>query len=41
MLKRDGRLGDRLFAAKLVFRGIGAGHTSSDDEGDLFSERLN
>ncbi len=40
MLKREGRLGERLFAAKLTFRGIGAGHSASD-EGDLFSDRLN
>jgi hypothetical protein len=40
MLKREGRLGDRLFGAKLVFRAIGV-HGPSEDEGDLFSDRLN
>jgi hypothetical protein len=41
MLKREGRLSDRLFAAKLVFRAIGVSHTTGEDEGDLFSDRLN
>jgi hypothetical protein len=38
MLKRLGRLDDRLFVAKLVFRMIGAGASTSGDEGDLLSD---
>lgn len=41
MLKREGRLGDRLFGAKLVFRAVGVSHGPSEEEGDLFSDRLN
>jgi ssDNA-binding Zn-finger/Zn-ribbon topoisomerase 1 len=37
MLKREGRLGDKLFSAKLVFRPAGT-TSSASDEGDLFSE---
>jgi hypothetical protein len=41
MLKRDGRLGDRLFGAKLVFRSIGTTHGPSEDEGDALPENIN
>ncbi|HUY17802.1 MAG TPA: hypothetical protein VMV15_01135 [Candidatus Binataceae bacterium] len=41
MLKREGRLGDRLFGAKLMFRALAVSHGTGEDEGDLFSERLN
>lgn len=40
MLKRTGRLADKLFAAKLIFREIGVGPASSgsSEEGDLVSD---
>jgi len=41
MLKREGRLGERLFGAKLVFRATGVSYAASDDDGELFSDRLN
>ena len=37
MLKPLGRLGDKLFAAKLVFKPIGVGPTP-DEEGDLLTD---
>ncbi len=37
MLKPQGRLGDKLFSAKLVFRLMGIGPSHSDED-DLFSE---
>lgn len=40
-LKPAGRLGNKLFAAKLVFKGIGAEQPAtlaSDEEGDLVSD---
>jgi hypothetical protein len=36
-LKPQGRIGDKLFAAKLLFRLTGVGPTARDDE-DLFGE---
>ncbi|HKD68205.1 MAG TPA: hypothetical protein VKB84_15275 [Candidatus Binataceae bacterium] len=38
MLKRMGRLDDRLFVAKLVYKMIGVGASSSSDDGDLLSD---
>jgi hypothetical protein len=38
MLKRLGRLDNRLFVAKLVFRSIGSGTTAPGEEGDLLSD---
>ncbi len=38
MLKRLGRLDDRLFVAKLVYKMIGAGTSTPSDEGDLLSD---
>jgi hypothetical protein len=38
MLKRLGRLDDRLFVAKLVYRSIGSGTTAPGEEGDLLSD---
>lgn len=41
MLKPSGRLGKKLFAAKLVFKLIGVGPTLSDQEEDLVTEITN
>jgi hypothetical protein len=38
MLKRLGRLDDRLFVAKLVYKSIGAGASVPSEEGDLLSD---
>lgn len=40
MLKRVGRLADKLFAAKLIFRetGVGPSNSSPSEEGDLLSD---
>jgi hypothetical protein len=38
MLKRLGRLDNRLFVAKLVYRSIGSGTTAPGEEGDLLSD---
>jgi hypothetical protein len=38
MLKRLGRLDDRLFVAKLVYKMTGAGASAPGDEGDLLSD---
>ena len=38
MLKRLGRLDNRLFVAKLVYRTIGSGTTAPGEEGDLLSD---
>ena len=38
MLKPLGRLGDRLFSAKLVFKPIGMGPSLPDEEGDLLTD---
>ncbi len=38
MLKRLGRLDDRLFVAKLVYKPIGAGASVPTEEGDLLSD---
>jgi hypothetical protein len=38
MLKRLGRLDDRLFVAKLTYKSIGAGANIPNDESDLLSE---
>jgi hypothetical protein len=38
MLKPAGRLGDKIFSAKLAFRLIGVGPTVSDEEGDLLTD---
>ncbi|MFZ0890436.1 MAG: hypothetical protein WA005_18500 [Candidatus Binataceae bacterium] len=39
MLKPTGRLGDKLYSAKLVFKAANIGYISrNEDEGDLFSE---
>jgi len=38
MLKRLGRLDDRLFVAKLTYRSIGSGASAPGEEGDLLSD---
>jgi hypothetical protein len=38
MLKRLGRLDNRLFVAKLTYKSIGAGASIPSDEGDLLSD---
>ncbi len=38
MLKRLGRLDDRLFVAKLVYKTTGAGASAPSDEEDLLSD---
>ena len=38
MLKPQGRLGNKLFAAKLLYRATGVASTSAEDEGPLFGE---
>ena len=38
MLKRLGRLDDRLFVAKLVYKMTGAGASAPGEEGDLLSD---
>lgn len=38
MLKRLGRLDDRLFVAKLAYKSTGAGASVPSDEGDLLSD---
>ena len=39
MLKPTGRLGDKLYSAKLVFKATNITYISrNEDEGDLFSE---
>ena len=38
LLKRLGRVGDRVFSANLVFKPIGLGPTLAGEEGDLLSD---
>ncbi|HEV3110793.1 MAG TPA: hypothetical protein VGY99_09895 [Candidatus Binataceae bacterium] len=38
MLKPAGRLGDKVFSAKLAFKLTGVGPTLPDEEGDLLSD---
>ncbi|HLK85458.1 MAG TPA: hypothetical protein VKT27_03050 [Candidatus Binataceae bacterium] len=38
MLKPQGRLGHKLFAAKLLYRATGVAPTRAEDEGPLFGE---
>jgi hypothetical protein len=38
MLKPSGRLGDKVFSAKLFFKLTGVGPSLSDEDGDLLSE---
>jgi hypothetical protein len=38
MLKPQGRLGNKLFAAKLLYRATGVASTRADEEEPLFGE---
>lgn len=38
MLKPLGRLGDKVFSAKLIFKPTGVGPTLADEEGDLLTD---